>query len=550
MSENKYPLPFELLQKWAAEIPDQVYLRQPVNRVYKEKTWREVRNEALRLAAAFRSLGLKQGDVVAILGKNTAEWFITDFAISIAGLISAPIYYTAGEDTIRFILQHCEAKAIVLGKLDDLGPAVNAIPDGIIKISQPYETVPCDYAMEALISQNEPLADVSVPGMDDTFSLIYTSGSTGNPKGVELTYRNIGFSGTTAVRNLGFTPQDRLISYLPLAHITERAMIEYASLNHGCTVTFNESLDTFQEDLRSANPSMFISVPRLWMKFQSGILAKIPPQKLDRMLRIPVLSSLVKKKIKAQLGLTNARLCGSGAAPISPAVLEWYCKLGIPISEGFGMSETSGLAISNYPFAKDKIGSVGVPAEGVEVKFSDAGELLIRSDGVVKGYYKDAEKSAETFVDGWLHTGDKGDMDAQGYLRITGRMKEMFKSGKGKYITPVPIEGMLSENCYIDQICVMGSGLPQPVAVVVLSETMTKNAGLDVIKRSLVVSLQKTNDRLEAHQKLDSIIIAKDPWTIESGLLTPTMKIKRGLLEKKYDDLINGSLAGSVVVEQ
>lgn len=169
---------------------------------------------------------------------------------------------------------------------------------------------------------------------------------------------------------------------------------------------------------------------------------------------------------------------------------------------------------------------------------------------MVKGYYKDAEKSAETFVDGWLHTGDKGDMDADGYVRITGRLKEIFKSGKGKYVTPVPIEGMLLENSYIEQVCVMGSGLPQPVAVVVLSEEMTEDTDMDGVKRSLVDTLQKTNDRLEAHQKVGSVIIAKDAWTVESGLLTPTMKIKRGLLEKKYNDLINASQMGSVVVEQ
>lgn len=549
MSGNTYPLPYEMLEKWASEIPENVYLRQPVNRVYQEKTWAQVRDEVFRLAAAFRSLGLKPGDVVAILGKNTAEWFITDFAISVAGLISAPIYFTAGEDTIRFIMQHSQAKAIVLGKLDDIEPAKAALSDNVISIAQPYETVSCQYQMQDLIAQHAPLHEASKPNMDDIFSIIYTSGSTGNPKGVVLTYRNIGFGGTSAVKGLNFTNEDRLISYLPLAHITERSLVQYVSLNHGCTVTFVESLDTFAEDLRSANPSMFVSVPRLWMKFQSGILAKMPQKKLNWLLRIPIVSSVIKNKIKTQLGLKNARLCGSGAAPISPAVLAWYHALGIEISEGFGMSETSGLVTVNFPFQETKIGTVGPAADGVELAFSEVGELLIKSDGVVGQYYKDPEKTAETFVDGWLHTGDKGEIDADGCLKITGRVKEIFKTGKGKYVAPVPIEGMMSENSYIEQICVMGSGIPQPVAVVVLAAELLAREEVSTIKQSLEKTLQKVNQRLEAHQKLSHLIISKEAWSIDNGLLTPTMKIKRNVIEKKYSDLIARSSKEKVVHE-
>lgn len=553
MANQSYPLPCEMLKKWSTEIPDQVYLRQPVKGVYHEKTWAQVYDEVYRLAAGLKSLGLQKGDVVSILGKNTAEWFIADFAISVAGLISAPIYYTAGEDTISYILKHSEAKAIVIGKLDDTKPIAAAVADlNIIKIAQPYDTISCDHQMADLIKSNEPLADSDVfkADMEDTFSIIYTSGSTGNPKGVILTYKNIGFGGTSAVKDLNFSTEDRLISYLPLAHITERAILEYVSLNHGCTVTFNESLDTFTNDLRSANPSMFVSVPRLWMKFQTGILAKMPEKKLDFMLKVPILSSLVKNKIKEQLGLANSRLNGSGAAPISPGVLEWYRKVGLDISEGYGMSETSGLATVNFPFNPTKVGTVGKPAYGVEIKFSEEGEILVRSDGVVKGYYKEPEKTAETFIDGWLHTGDKGEMDSEGYLRITGRVKEIFKTGKGKYVTPVPIEGRLSENTFIEQICVMGAGMPQPIAVAVLAQDLVGGVSQDELKKSLADTLKKTNDTLEAHQKMSHMVVAKEAWTIENGLLTPTLKIKRSQLEKKYNDVISAPTREPVVMEQ
>ena len=549
MLQKTYPVQYEMLKKWATETPDKVYLRQPVNRVVKEKTWAQVHDEVLRFAAALQNLGLKKGDRVAILGKNSAEWFISDLAIAAAGLVSTPIYFTAGEETISFIMAHSEAKGIILGKLDDLGPASRAIPEGVITIAQPYDTVPSDHQMEELIATTSPLQDVFEPSLDDTFSIIYTSGSTGNPKGVVLTYRNMGYSATLAVEDLGVLPSDRMISYLPLAHITERAIIEHVSLYKGCTVSFVESLDTFQDDLRDAAPTIFVSVPRLWMKFQSGVLGKMPQKKLDTFLKLPILKNIVKKKIKATLGLTNARLCGSGAAPISPAVLEWFGRLDINITEGYGMSETSGLAVVNYPFQKSKLGTVGRPSKGFEVKFSDEGELLMKGDGIVPGYYNDPEKTAETFKDGWLHTGDKGEMDADGYIRITGRVKEIFKTGKGKYVVPVPIESLMLENSTIEQICVMGSGLPQPVALVVLGEEIVQNMSMDEVKASLAETLKKTNDRLEAHQKMTNVIIAKDQWSIENGLLTPTLKIKRHELEKKYDDLISAPHSETIVME-
>ncbi len=552
MAETTYPVPYEMLRQWAQKAPNRVYLRQPVNRVYREKTWAQVHDEVLRLASAFRALGLQKGDVVAILGKNTSEWFIADFACAAAGLIPAPIYFTAGADTIRYVLEHSEAKAIILGKLDDLKPASEGIPEGIITIAQPYKTLPCDHQMTDLIAKHGPLKDVNVPTMEDTFSLLYTSGTTGEPKGIVVTFRNIGYSSTTAVEALQYTEHDRLISYLPLAHITERAMVQHVGLYHGCSGACVESLETFAEDVRNAAPTIFISVPRLWMKFQSGILAKMPQAKLDRLLRIPILRSVVKNKIKTLLGFKNVRIAGSGAAPISPAVLAWFARLGINITEGFGMSETSGLVTVNYPFQLSKIGRVGGPAKGAKIKISEEGELLVSGDCIVKGYYKAAETTAVTFRDGWLHTGDMGEIDSDGCLKITGRVKELFKTAKGKYVAPVPIESLIAENPYVEQICVMGSGLPQPVAVVVMGPGAGDVALMSEESTGLGETLKKVNARLESHEKLSHFVVARDPWTIENGLLTPTMKTKRNLVEKKYNDVVArpNSNGNAVVFEQ
>ena len=478
MSVNDRLMPTEQFAQMAKTQPEEIYWRQPIDGEYHATTWAQAYDRTLRLAAGFRSIGLNPGDKVAILSENCAEWFLTDFAITAAGLISVPIYFTAGAKTISYVLQHSEAKAIVVGKLANFSAAQEAIDDTVITIGMPYDSMSCKYQMSELINGNEPLQDIARPAMDDMFSITYTSGSTGNPKGVVLTFRNIIF-GATAMENLPGRPEkEKVISYLPLAHITERALIEYTSLYNGGTVTFNESLATFVNDLKSAEVTFFLSVPRLWMKFQAGVLDKMPQKKLDRLLRIPLVSSMVKRKIKEQLGLSHCSSFGSGSAPIALSILEWYEKLGIHISEGWGMTELTGLASSQFPFRADKLGTIGKAVEGLEIATSDEGEILVRGEAVFKEYYKDEENTNATFTaDGWMRTGDRAEIDEEGYLRITGRVKELFKSGKGKYVAPVPIESLMMQNQLIEQICVMGSGLPKPMAVLVLAPETSKGLG-------------------------------------------------------------------------
>jgi len=526
-----------------SETPNKVYLRQPKNGEYQEDTWAEVYEKTLRLAQGLRGLRLKKGERVAILANNCADWFIADYALVAIGLVPTPIYATAGEKIISYVLEHSNAKAIIVGDVAKPEVAEESIPDTVISIGMSTAKVKCQHTMATLIADNEPLDKESInqPKLEDIFSIVYTSGSTGNPKGVVISYENICFSAAVSVHALGTGDDERYLSYLPLAHVTERGLVEYNSLYGGATVTFNESLDTFIQDLRNAQTTSFISVPRLWVKFQSQVLASIPQRKLDVLLRIPVISGIVKKKIKAQLGFDNTKSYGSGSAPISPSILNWYHKLGIDIAEGWGMSETMGLATSQHPFDLNKVGTIGKAVEGFDLKISDVGEVLIKGPAVFREYYKNPEVTAESFTDdGYFRTGDKADMDAEGYLKITGRVKDIFKSGKGKYVAPVPIESKLASNLLIEQLCVMGSGLPTAMVVIVLSKEVANDMSKEEIEESLVATVTEVNGQIEKHEVVGGIRIIDEAWTIENGLLTPTMKVKRAELEEKYLPTLEG----------
>ena len=551
--QGRRKLHLDMLKEHAKERPNDVYLRQPIDRKYHTYTWAEAYDYALKLASALKALSLDPGDKVAILSKNCAHWFFADFAISLAGFISVPIYPTAGNNTIEYILEHSQATMLIVGKLDDdsaLKKAMeqNAISLNVTTISMPYHTIPCDYSMEYLVSRHSPLTEINQPEQNDVFSLTYTSGSTGNPKGAVIRYRNMAYAAGSTVAQSEQTKEDRLLSYLPLAHIAERTLTEHSSLYSGASVTFVESLETFSEDIQNTRPTVFFSVPRLWMKFQGGVLNKLPQKKLDTLLRIPLLNRLIKSKIQKQLGLDQARLIGSGTAPISTATLEWFRKIGLNISEGWGMTETTGAGVMHHPYNPGKIGTIGKPIEGTQIKISEEGEVLIKSAGVISEYYRASAKTAETFEDGWLRTGDMGELDSDGYLRITGRVKDIFKSGKGKYVAPVPIESLMFENRIIEQVCVMGLGLPQPIATVVLSEERKHSMSKDDISKSLEETRITVNERLESHEQIEKIAISQETWSIENGLLTPTLKIKRNTLENKYKNTFQAKSKESSVI--
>jgi long-subunit acyl-CoA synthetase (AMP-forming) len=308
-------------------------------------------------------------------------------------------------------------------------------------------------------------------------------------------------------------------------------------------VFFADKLDTFLLDLQRARPTLFLSVPRLYQKFQAGVFKKMPRKRLDFLLGIPIVHGIVKRKILRGLGLDQVRFAGSGSAPLPGDLLEWYRKLGLELLEGYGMSENF-----NYSHVQ-RLGQtrpdyVGSPHEGVECKLGPDGEVLVKSPGMMMGYFKQPNETREAFTeDGFLKTGDRGVIDELNRLKLTGRVKEIFKTQKGKYVAPAPLENKLINNRRIEQVCVSGAGYPQPYALVILTEDAraeVRNGGKAEVERDLIDHLDGVNKELDQIEQLGFFCVVADDWTAENGFLTPSLKIKRHQIEEAYAGQVEG----------
>ena len=524
--------------KWEAQQPEKTYLRQPVGDEFIDYTWAEVGQQARRMATYLQSLELPHGSNIGLVSKNCAHWLIADLAIFFSGYVSVPFYATLNADQIRQILTHSGCPVVFVGKLDDWAGMKPGVPAGTTLIGFPdYAAIPDADVVpwDRIMTTHEPLRDVYKPQPDDLYTIIYTSGTTGNPKGVMIDYRAVAeaVSHTADIMKHN-TPNARFFSYLPLCHVAERNVVQATSLATGGTVYFAESLETFAKNLVVARPTHFLAVPRIWTKFQLGILAKMPQKKLDLFLKIPILSGIVKKKIREGLGLNNAVLILTGAAPMPKSLIMWFRRLDILIQEAYGMTENLG-AVSMMPPTDIRDGSVGKLYPGMDVKLApQTGEILTRSSWLMRGYYSEQALTDSVLQDGWLATGDVGTLDADGYLTITGRVKEMYKTAKGEYIAPAQIEFGFADNRYIEQICVAGQHLPQPLALVVLSD-IGRQAERIVVERSLEDTINALNPKLHNYERVRKVVIVRDPWTVDNNQMTPTMKIKRNVIEARYD---------------
>ncbi len=516
--------------------PYALFLRQPEGSGFRDYTWQDTGRIVRKLAAFLKKLPLPAGSLIGLVSKNCAEWIMADLSIMMAGHISVPFYPTLTGQQLRQVLEHSGCQYIFTGKLDDPEGTKAGIPEGATCISFPYYNPDPEHIQwNDILSSEEEMAENYRPALQDIFTIIYTSGTTGQPKGVMHTYKAMAEALYHTREASGIDlPETRFFSYLPLCHIAERNIVESIGIASGGTIYFAENLDTFNENLQKAAPTHFLAVPRIWMKFRQGILGKISQKKLDLLLSLPVIRHLIRTKIRKGLGLHKAVLVVTGAAPMPPDLIRWFRKLGIQIMEAYGMTENLG-AVSLMPGQKVKDGSVGRLYPAVEVRIQETtGEILTRSPWNMTGYYKEPEMTLETLdAEGWIHTGDVGLLDQENYLTITGRVKEIFKTSKGEYIAPAGIEAGLSSNPLIEQVCVTGEGLPQPLALITLSD-QAGNLSREQLSYELSQLLNVVNQTLKTYERINKIVVLKEAWTVENNRLTPTFKTRRNAIEKEF----------------
>ena len=536
------------LLHWEKNLPNKTALVQPlVSGQVISYTWADVANQVRCMATYLLSLNLPHGTSIAIYGKNSAHWIMADLAIWMAGHVSVPLYPTLNVEGATYVLEHSDAKVLLIGKLDGKTDSWNDVKDHIpahltcirLALAPEFDAPKWD----DIVKNTAPLAEPTLPEPNQLATIVYTSGSTGLPKGVMQSFATLLSGAHELQMKYQATDTDRALSYLPLAHVAERIFIECTLMISGFTVYFANSLETFVDDLNRAQPTLFFSVPRLWTKFYLGINEKIPLHVQNVLFKIPVLGKIVKKKLLTKLGLNKVRYAFTASAPLPTDIILWYRNLGLELLEVYGMTENCGYShvTQEGNFAAGYVGNV---QPKVECKIDENGEILVKSPGTMLGYYKNAEKTAEDITaDGFLRTGDLGEIDASGRLKITGRIKDIFKTSKGKYVMPVPTEQKLGNNELIESVCVGGSSQPQPVAFIMLPEEirhqLKQNSKNEEIENSLKLLRNSINETLESHEKISFFVVVNEPWTMENDLLTPTLKIKRNKIESRYEPFLN-----------
>ncbi|MGH1433443.1 MAG: AMP-binding protein [Lewinella sp.] len=542
LSQNLDPI-ISLFYRWEKEQGDTVFLRQPYGKEWKELTYAEAGQQARCLCTALHELGLKPGDHVGILSKNCYHWIITDLALMMGNFVSVPFYASLPAEQLKEVIELSDIKALFVGKLDEWGEKAQVVPDTLKVIRFPHYAgnalIEIGHEWDVLINKYAPLVGTPLPALDDLWTILFTSGTTGTPKGVMHTYRNpalvlrieelTNFTGALQLK------RKKWFSFLPLNHVAERIAVEANCLANGGSISFAESIDTFANNLQSVQPSFIFAVPRIWTKFYQAVTAKIPAPVLSVLFRIPLLGKVLKNYLRKAMGLSHIEIAGTGAA-ITPAYLKrWYQELGIHLVEAYGMTEVCG-SICNGPQADAPSDAVGVAVPFCEVKIMEASEeILMRAPYQMTGYYRSPQKTAEVIQNGWIHSGDRGTIDEKGYVRVIGRVKDAFKTSKGQFIIPNPLEEHLAQNEYLEQVCVVGLGCSQPIALVNLSPSGW-NSSKKIVQDSLQETLNSINQQLANYHRVSTIVIDKVIWSEANRLLTPTMKVRRAALDQSYGE--------------
>ncbi len=548
----EHELPLQRIYACERNAPSQPLFTQPVSGQLLDWTWATAMQEVRRIAAWIEAQGYPPGSNIVIVSKNCAWWIMADFAIWMSGHVSVPFFPSARDMSLAGLFRHCQPVACFIGQLD------NALPLGEdVFRSLPFVAFPNCAAVHVpagstlwsdIVATQSPLQGDPIRDAGDLATIIYTSGTTGQPKGAMHTFRSLSLMGKSMEPAFGVNPTegiDRILSYLPLAHVAERAIVEMNALFGPMHIFFTEGQPTFLPDLIRSRSTIFFSIPRLYIRFQQGVFEKIPEKKLNLLLSIPIVGNLIRKKILATLGLGGTRLICSGGAAIPVEIIQWYLKMGLNFLEGYGMTETG---ITHVPLpGQARVGYVGhaspwaltrISAEG-SAPGEVQGEVQIKGPMNMLGYYRNPDLTREVFTeDGFFRTGDRGQIDELGRLRLVGRLKEEFKTSKGKYVAPGQIEKLLSVSTLFESVAVFGSGMTAPFAMAVLTPPLRKElpptGHRADIESKLLAEVNTVNAQLEHHEQLRFIVLSEQPWTIDNELLTPTLKVRRATLEQRY----------------
>ncbi len=581
------------VQRWG----DRVAMRQKEYGLWHDITWNDYGEKVKHVACALMSMGLEKGDCAAIIGDNCPEWVYADVAIQCCGAAATGVYATNAWQQVEYVVTNSESKFFFVEneeQLDkwlhfkDKAPNIKKVivwdTEGLRQFEDPA-VMTFDELLEhgkAVSQQNPQMLDDRIKQIEpeDVSVLIYTSGTTGPPKGAMLTHKNCVWMGGAITSNNPMYDNDEIMSFLPLCHIFEQLFTILAHFKVGHIVNFIESPETVADNMIEISPTVGHAVPRIWEKYYSAIMIRMADATWFKKLVFGTAMNIGKKrarlqmdfqpvpfflemlyklahftvfrKLKERMGFDRIRVAYSGAAPIAPEILHIFQSIGVNLVEGYGQTEGTGVTTTSK-IGRVKFGTVGEPLEGVQIKIADDGEILVKSDGVFKGYFKNPEATAETIVDGWLHSGDVGTIDADGYLTITDRKKDIIVTAGGKNITPQYIENKLKASLYINDAVVIGDRRKFLSCLIIIDEDnvvkyaqdhkiqfstykdLTQTEEINKLIEAEIKSINQTLSRVEQVKKFT--ILPKKLYE-EDGEVTPTMKVKRKFINEAFGDLI------------
>ena len=585
-------IPARLFAQAAARPAAPAY-HHKVDGEYRMTSWAEYAAQVRAAGRSLLALGFEPGQITTILGFNRPEWVILDVATMAAGGAPAGIYATSSPDEVQYIVGHAESPLILVENAAQIAK--------VLEVRDRLPHLKTIVTMEGAVPSDDPMvltwteflekgSDVSDADLDARIAalepdglatLIYTSGTTGPPKGVMLTHKNLTWTAAGAMELLPLENDDRTVSYLPLSHIAEQMFSIHLPITVGWSVYYAESIEKLAENLKEVRPTIFFAVPRVWEKFHAAVSAKLaestgikhkigawaqgvgrrhvdfvvngrtPP--LGLKIQHGIANALAFKKVKDAMGLDKARIAATSAAPISQEILEFFAGFDLPIVEIYGQSEGTGPTTANGHGAI-RFGSVGKAFPGCEVKVADDGEILLKGGNVFAGYYKDARATADTLVDGWLHSGDLGSFDDDGFLYITGRKKDIIITAGGKNIAPSNLELAIKDNLLVSEAVVIGDRRKYLTALITLdAERVAEFAAehgisgpvhhSDRLQKEIQATIDGMNDKLARVEQVKKFTILPRELTIDDGELTGTLKVKRNVVSEHFSDVIDGMYA-------